>query len=159
MYVECVSDACPEERDGNDGRTDEDLEALERALIEGRVGATPDQAGLEAWLAREGIAPGRAPSVPTVEAFVLYRRFAESVGAVPLAPYDFARTMLGRLNKRPASVKRDGGFRWVPCYLVNGRAARRLRAQSADHPATADDRAFFTFRALREARFPSRKET
>lgn len=138
---------------------DAELEALEAALVAQRPGVE-DPGAFETWLRHEGASPGRSPSVPTVEAFALYRRWAESVGAVPVAPFVFARRMLGVFDKRPASMRRpEGGYRWTPCYLMGERAARRLRAQAADHPPSAEDRALFTFRALREARHPSRKES
>src|SRR5262249_3902460 len=82
---------------------DEDLELALRWT----PGTSEDPSGFEAWVRHEGLSAGRSPSVPTVEAYVLYRAWASASGAVPLAPYDFARAMLGRFAKRRTSVVSD----------------------------------------------------
>jgi hypothetical protein len=135
----------------------EDLfdERAAEELLRWRPGTVDDPTGFDTWRERYDVKPGQRASVPTTEAFVAYRRFAESVGAVPLEPFAFARLMGGLFDKRRTSFVTDRR-RVSACFLMRERGARYLRAASAEHPPTPADRALFTFTALRAAR---RQET
>ncbi len=131
--------------------------ALEAALVASAGLGREDEYGFDAWLRSNDVVPGRFPSIPTCEAWVLYRAWGLTQGVKPLPPFEFARAMLGRFEKRASRVKRaDGiGYRSIGCYCVGRRARARLRAQALANPPTPADLALFSFSALRIARVPS----
>lgn len=132
--------------------------SLEAVLVSGRTIGAPDEHGLVSWLARVGMTPGRSCSVPTTDAFVLYRDYCRHVGGCePLEPFEFAREMLAKFSKGLGALSHPPAR--AQCYLTNPRAAKKLRAMRRALPPTEADKALFSFNALRIARHPARRLT
>ena len=112
--------------------------------------ATPERT-LGAWLDELGATAGRFPSIPTTDAYVLFRAWCERAGAPLLSPYVFAHGMLARFPKR--AIRLRGNICTV--YMTNKRAADALRRLAKETPSLPADRALFSFAALRQ-KFTSR---